>query len=117
MNSNTTPQPVDERPTEEEITVYQQPDDELPTAAPTGVVDVHVLLPTKPPSESHATAYSCSQDGNYYQDGQNWTIGACTTCKCLKGKIRCSTPEQCPQGTFELIKNNNKTSYLQFNPL
>lgn len=90
------PQPPDEVPVEEGTTIiYQQPDDELPTVAPTGSIDIRVIPPTRIPTESHAVAYSCSENGKFYQEGQYWKKSRCTNCTCSNGKIACKTATAC----------------------
>lgn len=90
------PQPPDEIPTEEDITItFQQPDDELPTVAPRGNIDISVIPPTRIPTESHAVAYSCTENGKFYQEGQYWKKGRCTNCTCSNGKISCKILPTC----------------------
>lgn len=93
------PQPPDEIPTEEDTTeIFQQPDNEIPTVPPTGTINVHVLPPTAIPTESHAIAYSCSENGKFYQEGEVWKVNSCKNCSCNDGRILCKVNKPCPTG-------------------
>lgn len=96
---NPTPQPPDERPREPEtVTIFQQPPDEIPTPTPTGTVDVHILQPTRSPTT--VAPFSCSQDGQWYREGQFWKPNPCTNCSCTEGQVKCQTDLNCarPKG-------------------
>lgn len=93
------PQPPDEIPPEEETTeIFQQPDNEIPTLPPTASININVIPPTKIPTESHAVAYSCSENGRFYQEGQTWKATSCKNCSCIEGQILCKVSKPCPTG-------------------
>lgn len=95
------PQPPDEIPTEEGTTIiFQQPDDEIPTVGPRGNIDISVIPPTRIPTESHAVAYSCSENGKFYQEGQYWKKGRCTNCTCSNGNISCKILSTCRESRY-----------------
>lgn len=82
----TYPQPPDEIPTEGTTVFFRQPDDEIPTEFPR----IH--------TDSHAAAYSCSENGKYYHEGQKWQSSPCTNCSCVNHQILCKRDPTCSTG-------------------
>lgn len=39
----------------------------------------------------------CTFNFRFYQDQQEWTVGECTNCTCIRGKVECRTDDTCLQ--------------------
>lgn len=106
------PEPSGEIPRVTPTPPSREPDIETPV--PTGSVSVHIIpttpipppLPSLPPilpgavtptpaSDSHATAFSCSYEGQFYYEGEVWRPNRCTNCTCLSREILCKPIVNC----------------------
>lgn len=113
LNPVSPSEPPDEIPRNPVTVPSREPDNETPV--PTGTVSLHIIpttpppvpspLPTLPPpslpsasvpdSDSHAAAFSCSYEGKFYREGQNWRPTPCTNCSCLSREIVCKVIPNC----------------------
>lgn len=81
---SSTPQPEEERVPD--TTPFAQPDNERPTAS------------SAPRTTTTRVPFSCHQEGVQYLDGDEWRVGNCTECSCIRGTIQCKTDKECLLG-------------------